>query len=300
VPEPRVALIVNEHAGRGRVARQIPAIADALRARHIVPTILATRGPLDAAHLARQAAEDGYSTVVAVGGDGTINEVANGLMAGPPNRPSLGIVPAGSGCDFARSFDLPQRFDGSLRGIVGDTTPIDVGRIECQGPDGLIVRHFVNVAEAGMAAATASLAARLPRWVGRARYLIAFWPTLATYRPTTVTVTVDGEVHRGVAHNALVANGRYFGGGMHISPHSDPGDGRFDVQVSIGPKRQALTLIPRIYRGSHLPNRRIVQFEGDRVTVESDSPIPVEADGEPVGSTPATFTLLPGALGLVV
>jgi diacylglycerol kinase (ATP) len=300
VPEPRVALIVNEHAGRGRVARQIPVIVAALRERGVDPTVLPTRGPLDAVQLARQAAEDGYATVVAVGGDGTINEVANGLMAGPANRPNLGIMPAGSGCDFARSFGLPQRFDGSLRGIVGGTTPVDVGRIECQGPDGPIVRHFVNVAEAGMAAATASLAARLPRWVGGTRYLIAFWPTLATYRPTTITVTAGDEVHRGVAHNALIANGRYFGGGMHISPHSDPGDGRFDVQVSIGPKRQALTLIPRIYRGTHLPNRRIVQAGGERVTVESDVPIPVEADGEPVGSTPATFTILPGALDLVV
>jgi YegS/Rv2252/BmrU family lipid kinase len=295
-----VALIVNERAGRGRVARQVPGIADALGAQGIEPTILTTSGPLDAIRLARQAAEDRFTTVVAIGGDGTVNEVVNGLMEGPPERPSLGIVAGGSGCDFARSFDLPKRFDGSLRGIVGQTTSIDVGRIECQGPDGPLVRYFVNVAEAGMAAATAGLAARLPRWVGRARYLIAFWPTLATYRPTTVTVTVGGEVHRGVAHNALVANGRYFGGGMHISPHSDPGDGRLDVQVSIGPKRQALTLIPRIYRGTHLPNERIVQFEGERVTVESDSPIPVEADGEPVGFSPVTFTILPGALDLVV
>ena len=294
-----MALIVNEHAGRGRVARQVPAIVDALRAHDIEPTILPTEGPLDAVRLARRAAEERFSTVVAVGGDGTVNEVANGLMAAAGDRPSLGIVAAGSGCDFARSFGLPKRFDGSLRGIVGPTVSIDVGRIECQGSDGPIVRHFVNVAEAGMAAATANLAARLPRWVGRARYLLSFWPTLATYRPTAITVTVAGEVHSGVAHNALVANGRYFGGGMLISPHSDPGDGLFDVQVNIGPKRQALTLMPRIYRGSHLPNRRIVQFAGDHVTIESDSPIPVEADGEPVGSTPATFTVVAGALDIV-
>jgi YegS/Rv2252/BmrU family lipid kinase len=294
-----VALIVNEHAGRGRVARQVPEIADALRAHDIESTILPTRGPLDAVRLARQAADERFSTVVAVGGDGTVNEVANGLMAAPGDRPRLGVVAAGSGCDFAKTFGLPKRFDGSLRGIIGPTVSVDVGRIECQGPDGSVVRHFVNVAEAGMAAATASLAARLPRWVGRARYLVAFWPTLATYRPTTITVTVAGEVHRGVAHNALVANGRYFGGGMLISPHSDPGDGLFDVQVSTGPKRQALTLIPRIYRGKHLPNLRIVQFAGDRVTIDSDSPIPVEADGEPVGSTPATFTVVAGALDVV-
>lgn len=300
MPAPRVALIVNEHAGRGRVARQLPAIVDALRDRDIEPTVLPTMGPLDATRLAQVAAHDGHTTVVAVGGDGTVNEVVNGLMEAPSPRPALGVVAAGSGCDFARSFGLPKRFDGELRGIVGATVPIDVGRIECVGPDGPIVRHFVNVAEAGMAAATAGLAARLPRWVGRTRYLLAFWPTLASYRPTEMEVTVGDDAHRGMAHNALVANGRYFGGGMHISPHSDPSDGRLDVQVSVGPKRQALTLIPRIYRGTHLPNHRIVQFAGERVTIDSATPIPVEADGEPVGSTPARFTVVAGALDLVV
>jgi len=97
----------------------------------------------------------------------------------------------------------------------------------------------------------------------------------------------------------VIANGRYVGGGMQISPHSDPSDGVLDVQVNIGPKRQAFTLVPKIYRGTHLPDERIVQMSGARVSVDTSIPVPIEADGEMVGVTPATFTLLPGALELV-
>jgi len=300
---PHIALVVNPRAGRGRVARELPKLLEAIRGSGLTADLHETTHPGHATELARAAALAGADTVVAVGGDGTVNGVVNGLIHddAPVSGASLGVVAAGSGADFARTLALPAHVDHELVGIAGRSRRIDVGRIDCvdQGAGTQIHRYFVNVAEAGIGAATVERAARLPRWLGRARYVVAFWPALAAFDPTEMTVATSAENRTVVAHNVVIANGRYVGGGMQISPHSDPSDGVLDVQVNIGPKRQAFTLVPKIYRGTHLPDERIVQMSGARVSVDTSIPVPIEADGEMVGVTPATFTLLPGALELV-
>jgi diacylglycerol kinase family enzyme len=210
------------------------------------------------------------------------------------------VVAAGSGADFARTFELPKHTAGVRPGAFSERTPLDVGRIVCDGPTGRVTRYFVNVAEAGLGAAVVARAERLPRRLGRSRYLIAFWPTLARFTPCNIRVTSNGAAVDEEAHNVVIANARYFGGGMHISPHSDPADGELDVQVSVGPKRQAFTLIPRIYKGKHLPDERILEMAGATITVDADRPLTIEADGELVGTTPGTFAVLPGLLSLAI
>lgn len=298
----RVALIANPRAGRNRVARELPRLLEVLKEAGVTAQVFETGGPGHATTLARSAAEDGYATVVAVGGDGTVNEVVNGLIVDdqPVGSAALGVVAAGSGADFNRSWHLPAHAGSALQGVSGPTAPLDVCRLTYEGTDGRTVRYFVNVAETGMAAETVRLAERLPRWLGRSRYLIAFWPSLIRFRRTGVTVTVDGSTQTASAHNALIANARYFGGGMQISPGSDPGDGVVELQVNVGPKRQALTLIPKIYRGTHLPDPRILEAAGTAGRIESDRPLLVEADGEVLGHTPLEFTVLPGVLRIRV
>ncbi|MFQ5516384.1 MAG: diacylglycerol/lipid kinase family protein [Acidimicrobiia bacterium] len=292
-----VVLVVNPSAGRGKVAMELDRLLASMA--RLSPRLWETRQPGDASALARKAAEGGADVVVAVGGDGTVNEVVNGLIDGdrPVGSAALAVVAAGSGCDFARSFDLPGHVPDSI-GLDQSLGLLDVGKIECDGPAGRTVRYFVNVAEAGLGAATVANALRFPRRLGRSRYIIAFWPTLARFHPQDLTVTVDGRAHRETAHNVVVANARFFGGGMHISPRSHTDDGKLEVQVSIGPKRQAFTLIPRIYRGTHLPDDRILEMSGSVVRIEGAT-MPVEADGEMVGATPATISVLPGLLELV-
>ena len=294
--------MVNPRAGRGRVGRELPRLLEALAAAGAQTEVLTTEHPGHAVELARRATIGGADTVVAVGGDGTVNEVVNGLIADdrPAGSAALGVVAAGSGADFARTFSLPKHAGEGLRGIIGETTPLDVGRLRFHTPEGPAVRYFVNLAEAGMGAATVEAADRLPRRLGRARYLVAFWPTLVRFRPVEVTVLVDGHDYRGVAHNALVANARYFGGGMRISPASDPGDGTAELQVNVGPKRQAFTLIPKIFRGRHLPDDRIVQLSGRKGMITTAAPFPVEADGELLGTTPLEFEILSGLLRMRV
>lgn len=293
-----IALIVNPRAGKNRAGRELPTLMKALDVAGATYEIHTTKHRNHAAELAIEAATAGASTVVAVGGDGTVNEVVNGLMSiDAESRPRFGVVAAGSGADFVRSFDLPEHTNTLARGIIGDTRPIDIGLMEFE--DGS-PRFFANLANIGLAAATVERAERLPRGLGKARYIVAFWPVLARYSKCQITVVVNGERFSEDAHNLLLANGRYAGGGMHFSPHSDPSDGLFDAQMNIGPKRQAVTLIPKIYRGKHLPDKRILQVSGAQFEIDAERPLIVEADGELLGHTPVKVTVVPGALQLVV
>jgi diacylglycerol kinase family enzyme len=143
-------------------------------------------------------------------------------------------------------------------------------------------------------------AERLPRSVGRARYFLGFWLTLPGFRRTHATVETDNKRFEGTIHNVVVANCQFYGGGMRISPRSWPGDGFLDVLVMKGPKSDAFTTIPKVYRGEHLPHRNIVEFRTRSVRVEAERPLRIEADGEVLGTTPATFRIVPSAIQVKV
>jgi diacylglycerol kinase (ATP) len=115
-----------------------------------------------------------------------------------------------------------------------------------------------------------------------------------------VEVLADRKEFAGRANNVVVANGQFYGGGMKISPRSYPGDGLLDVQISTGPKSDAFTLIPKIYRGEHLPHPHIKELRGRVIKVDAERPLPVEGDGEVLGTTPVTFTVLPEVLTLKI
>ncbi len=139
-------------------------------------------------------------------------------------------------------------------------------------------------------------ASRLPGVLGSKRYLCGFWLTLPRFRPATVRLDADGQAFEWRAHNVVVANCCFYGGGMHISPKSEPDDGALDVLVMVGPKSDAFTMLPRVYKGIHLPHRNIVELRAKRVRIETDLPFRVEADGETLGTTAATFEVIPKAI----
>jgi diacylglycerol kinase (ATP) len=294
-------LVANPNAGRGAVAAQLPGIEDQLRTKGLDYRVHRTSGPGDATRATRAALVAGETFIVAVGGDGTVHEVVNGMFEdGEPVVPTpvLGVIAAGSGCDFVKSFGLPDdaiRACGHLEG--SNTFPIDVGRVTYIGADGgEETRHFPNIAEVGLGAAVVARAARLPRFVGRARYFVAFWLTLPGFKRTVVSVRADGKSFEGGAHQVVVANCLFFGGGMMISPRSWPGDGFLEVLVFKGPKSDSFRLLPKIYRGEHLPNPNIVELRARTVSIDGEHPLPVEADGEVLGRTPATFEVVPQAI----
>jgi diacylglycerol kinase family enzyme len=163
-----------------------------------------------------------------------------------------------------------------------------------------VSRYFPNIAEAGLGGAVCRRVTTLPRRLGPAQYFVAFWMVLPGFAPATVRIDADGRTYEGRAVNVVVANCRYFGGGMQISPKSSPDDGALDVLVLTGPKLDSFTTLPKVYRGTHLPHRNIVELRGRRITVEADTPLPIEADGEPLGMTPATFEVIDHAVRVKV
>jgi YegS/Rv2252/BmrU family lipid kinase len=249
------------------------------------------------------ALEGGGRFVVAVGGDGTVHEVVNGMLdgSGSPvgDDPVLGVVAAGSGCDFIRTFGLPGDATRACLHLTGDNTyPLDVGKITYTTVSGgRDVRYFANVAEAGLFAAVAARAERMSPRLGGSKYFFGFWATLPRFKLATVRVQADRKTYEGPAFAVVAANAQYNGGGMKISPRSYPGDGVLDVLVFKGPRSDAFTMIPKVYRGEHLPHDHVEEFRvKERLLVEADRPLPIEADGEVLGNTPATFEVLAHAI----
>jgi diacylglycerol kinase family enzyme len=120
------------------------------------------------------------------------------------------------------------------------------------------------------------------------------------FKATEIRLRADRRDWTGRGNNVVIANGQFFGGGMKISPRSMPDDGRFDVQVSTGPKSDAFTTLPKIYKGEHLPSPKIREFLASRVEVDADRPLQIEADGEVLGTTPAVFEVLPKTVRLKI
>ena len=299
-----LVIIANPRAGQGKVDKHLAEIertlADAGLAYRVVRTTHAghaTQAALDALHR-------GERYLIAAGGDGTVHEVVNGMFeGGAPVAPDavLGIVAAGSGCDLVRSLSLPGDAVQASQHLTGDAfRQIDVGRVTFTSGSSMGTRYFANIAEAGIGAAVVARTTTLPAFLGPAKYFCGFWLTLPAFRPATVRVDADGHSFEWRAHNVVVANCRFYGGGMQISPKSQPDDGLLDVLVMTGPKADAFTMVPKVYRGTHLPHRNVVELRASRVRLEADPPLPIEADGEVLGTTPATFDVVPAAIRVKV
>jgi YegS/Rv2252/BmrU family lipid kinase len=291
-----LTLLVDPRAGRGRVGKELPEVERTLLARGLDFRVV--QGPPEEIRVrAGEALQAGDRFLVAVGDDRTVFEVVNGMIEDDrPVAPDavLGVVPAGSGCDFARTFGVPGDATRAASALDGDALfPIDVARATYVGPGGGTESRYVpGVAQVGMGAAMAARAERLPRALGRARYFAGFWVTLATFHAAETEVRAGSSRFAGQVRTVVVANCQYHGEGRRISPRSWPGDGLLDVLVMTGPRSDAFTTLPAIYRGEHLPDPNIVEMKGRSIHVEADRPLPLEADGAVLGTTPATFEVI--------
>jgi diacylglycerol kinase (ATP) len=240
--------------------------------------------------------------VVAVGGDGTVNEVAAGIVGN--SGVELAVIPRGTGVDFVRTYGIPRKLDGAVEvALHGRTREIDAGRVGYRAWSGEAGEAwFFNAAGVGMSGAVAKRTNESTKALGgKVSYL---WSTLAVFarwRNTEVRVSVDGEIRGGRMNEIVVANGRYLGGGMMLCPEASPDDGLFDVLV-IGDltKRDLIRTMPKIYRGTHLPHPKAELLRGRTVSVDADEPLPLQLDGEQPGTTPVRFELVPRALRLRV
>ena len=298
----KAVFLVNPAAANGAAGRRWPAIANLAASRGLAGDALFSTRRGELTTLATRAADEGAELVVVVGGDGSVNEVANGL-AGREGI-ELAVIPIGTGWDFVRTYRIPRQVERAVDvARAGRTRAVDLGRVTYRAWSGSEEQtYFANVASAGMSGAIAERANETTKALGgKASYL---WATLAVFsrwRSGNVEVSVDGDSRRGRMHDVVVANGRYFGGGMKICPNADPDDGVFDVLL-IGDvtKGDLVRTMPKIYRGTHLPHPKAELLRGSTVSVDAPQALPVQLDGEQPGTTPARFEIVPRALRLRV
>jgi len=295
--------LVNPASANGSTGRRWPELARRASAAGLDGATLFSERPGHLAELAREAALDGAELLVVVGGDGSVNEVANGL-AGLGRQPEVAVVPRGTGWDFSRTFGIPRRIDDAVQvALEGDVRTIDLGRASYRAWDGSdATAWFANVASAGMSGAIAKRANETTKALGgKASYLWATFAVFSGWEATEIEVAVDGERRAGPMFDVVIANGRFFGGGLEICPEAEPDDGLFDV-LTIGDvtKRDLVQTMPKMYRGTHLPHPKAELLRGSSVTVTSETPLPIELDGEQPGTTPVTFEVAAGALRLRV
>lgn len=300
-PQGPLRLIVNPSAGDGRVRSNLSRLLSALTDQGLVYQVAETAGPADAEVQARRALDAGIRYLVAVGGDGTVNGVVNGMFEQrEPVAPEavLAVAAAGSGCDLVRTFGLDRSPEVLAPYLASPATmPVDVGVVECHdAAGGPVERLFVNIGQVGYGAEVVRTADRLPRALGRVRYLLSAWTAIARLGRTPAHLEVDHFERDLELVELVVANGQFFGGGMKVAPRALVDDDRFNVLAFTGRSSQVFNLTIQLFQGEHLPHPDIIEYQSSTVRLSPEQPMLVEADGELVGRTPARFSLLHKAL----
>lgn len=299
---PRLGLIRNPASGRA-AGRLWPRFESALRRRFPELALRETSGPGDAARLARDMAAEGFDTIVAVGGDGTLSEVAAGLVAAARPQTALAALPLGSGCDFLRNLPMPAEPAAfSDRLALGARRSVDLGQVAMA--DGAR-RPFVNILSLGVSGCIVGAVnrrRRRPALNGELRYFLQSMIEILRYRPVTLRVLCDDrEVFSGPVAVVAIANGGWFGGGMHIAPRAVIDDGLFEVAIMRhASRRHTLGLLMRLRSAAHVGHPLMSFYQASRVVVlPLDGSRPqIEADGEYLGEGGLTAEILPAALSI--
>ncbi len=286
-------VLVNPAAGKRPpdLERIRTALAGAGVDHHLTVTV----SPSDLAGRAVTLAGAG-NPLALVGGDGTVSLVVDALIKAGLESPLIGMIPAGSGCDLFRTFGIPPTIEAAVShlGRPGEYQ-VDVGRLE--GTFG--VRHFINVAQTGVGAAAAETAVRLPRGLGRIRYPMAFAARLPGFPRCHVTIT-GSRTWQGDALAVILANAQFFAGGWNVAPKALMEDGELDVQMICSTKGEAPSLVPKIIKGVHLSHSSVTRRSLAAFDITTDVEWPVEVDGDFVGHTPLSVSVLPRRVRLKI
>jgi len=295
-----VIVILNPAAGRGYGARAEPEVRECLEAEGLSFDIVHTEGPWHAAKLAKDAAEDGFKTVIGAGGDGTANEVINGLMAASVNGTErrMGVIPAGSGSDFASGIGLPLDLRQACHHIAQQRVKtIDLGRVTVPGQE---PRYFGNVVGIGFDGAVLMQTLNMRRLRGLPLYLLAVLKTvLLDFRTPRVTIEYDDQHMELRVTLVSIANGQREGGGFVIAPGARPDDGLFDLCIARKVSRLTiLRLLPHFLRGTHTDLDPVTMAQAETVTISSPDGLVAHVDGEVLCTDAPEIKceILPGAL----
>ena len=307
---PRTVVIVNPKSQGGKLGKRWTEVAETLgRAFPFDEAI--TKGPGDATILTREALRAGAERIVAIGGDGTVNETVNGFFdeGGKPIAPnaSFALIPFGTGGDFRRTFHLPTEIADAAKVVAADhKKKIDVGRLTFRTPKGETAhRMFANIASFGVSGVVDRLVNESGKKLGRLSFLWATARATLSYKNQRVQITFDGTDRVEATINTVaVANGRFFGGAMMVAPDAEVDDGVFDV-VAMGDLGFGDLLVSgrRLYKGTHLTMEKVSTRRAKVVEAEPIDPngvVELDVDGESPGRLPARFEIVPGAMWMIV
>jgi YegS/Rv2252/BmrU family lipid kinase len=302
----KLLVIINPWAGRGAAGRRRPELEQALRESGADFDIVATHAVGGAIELAWQGVERGYGRIVAVGGDGTINEIVNGIKGGEAEfgrRARLGLIPLGTGSDFIKVLDGVEANDihGGVRRAVGERVrAVDLGRVQVgdRAP-----RFFINALGMGLDAQVAAESLKLTKLKGLAVYLVAIIRALANYKAHPMTVEYDGtRIHRRLLF-ASPANGRCQGGGFWLTPDALIDDGLLDICL-VDKMRldEIIRHLPKVMEGTHTGLKQVTMGRARSLSVQSSAPIPVATVGEVIATDARSITVetLPGAIEILI
>ncbi len=300
----RARVIVNPAAGANSTRKKWPDLKRLLTHIGLSFDSTFTEGNGHAIELAREAAGNGYRCIVAVGGDGTVNEVANGILhSGGGKSVSMGIISTGTGSDFIRAAGIPRNYLNACSCLTSSKRYlIDVGVVEYHNNGELKRRFFLNNSGIGFDAAAVAATERLPKNLGGTiPYLTGLLCALIGYRNKSIELGIGDRIQKARVLSVVVSNGNYFGGGMRVAPDAVLDDGLLDVCV-IGDisKFNLLKSLPMVYKGTHGSHPRVTMDKAKTVTVVSAEKVLVHADGELLGTGPASFSIMPAALNIIV
>lgn len=301
----KALIILNPWAGRGHAGERRHDLDLALERAGIDYDMVMTHTRGGAIEMARQAVERNYGAVVAVGGDGTLNEAVNGIKQAEANlgrRVPLGIIPLGTGCDFIKALDgfLANDIYGSVQRLVRwRTHTVDLGLVRVDNEQ---ERWFINALGSGFDAQAAAEALKITRLKGFAVYLLAIIRAVANYKAHPMTVEFDGRRIQRRLLFASIANGRYQAGGFLLTPDARIDDGYFDACLVDNLRiDEIIRHIPKVLEGTHTKLRQVTMARVRHVTISSSAPIPVATDGEVLSIRARTVTaeLIPGAIEIL-
>jgi YegS/Rv2252/BmrU family lipid kinase len=308
----KTLVIVNPMSAAGRAKKEWPNLSRTLQGRYgEFDTRFTTRAG-EAADIARQGINEGFETIIGVGGDGTLNEVSNGFFhPATPNEPlkainpnaAIGLYPFGTGGDFRKTIGIPKSPNDAARTLRDAARrPIDVGKLDYTTSTGETKsRVFINIASFGLSGVVDEYVERGPKWLGgKASFFLASTQAVFAYTPQPVHLELDGQVIvEGDIYFTAVSNGQYFGGGMWVAPEAKLNDGLFDIIVVRGmPKAKWILNGSSIYSGKHLRLPEVSTYRGKKLIARSlaNDPVRLDVDGEQPGALNATFEIFPGLI----
>ncbi len=301
----RTFAIVNPKSRLGETGKRLAELTQLLTEHVGEHVLLTTERPGDGARLAREARDSGATRIVVAGGDGTVSEVVTGLLAEEgKSEVELGLLPLGTGRDFARYLGLGRELSAAVSRLSnGKTRWVDAGRISARNQDGSERTHcFLNIASFGLSGES-TLWLKEQAETGkrsRASYIMSSVVGLARYAAPAITLTLDERViFDGRLSFAAAANGQYFAGGMQVAPRAQIDDGLLDVIIVPKlPALAAMARLPLLMRGKHIDGRTIRMERGRSLRAVSEGTVWLEADGELIGMLPARIDILPRAIRL--